>query len=137
MTEDTGNTTEGEHSDSFRPPQRLADDEFYRAMAAAPRRRLLYYLLEDGDHSVEELATVLTGRESTEESTMATPENRDRWMMALRHQHLPMLAEVDLLDYDPDSGRIEAVPLEERVADIVRWSVVAESGAPGQSGSRG
>lgn len=107
-------------------PDQFARDEFYRALAATPRRRILYCLLGESRRSVEELATVLTGWEATDRSTMGTQEDRQKWLLALAHQHLPVLAAADLLRYDRERGRVELAAVSPRVADVVRWSVLAE-----------
>ena len=58
------------------PPPRLADDQFYRALAATHRRRLLYHLLDETEGTVAEIATVLGGWEATTGGTMHTPDDR-------------------------------------------------------------
>lgn len=108
-------------------PERFARDEFYRALAATPRRRVLYYLLEEGGCAVEDLATVLTGWEATEKTTMATGDDRRHSLATLTHQHLPMLAEADLLTYDRERERVEPASLESHVAEVIRWSIAAET----------
>lgn len=107
-------------------PPRLADDQFYRALASTHRRRLLYYLLETTESTVEELASVLGGWEVTTGGTMQTPADRSELRLELMHVHLPRLADAGLIAYDPDEGTVELEPLHPRVADLVRGSI--ESG---------
>lgn len=107
-------------------PPRLADDEFYAALASRRRRRTLHYLLEAGESTVEDLATVLCGWEATTTGTMQRPADRSRRRTELRHRHLPRLADAGLIDYDRDDGSVSLDTLHPRVAEVVRRSVRAE-----------
>ncbi len=107
-------------------PPRLADQQFYRALAAPQRRRLLYYLLAEKESTVEELATVLSGWQATITGTMHTSADRSEIRLTLVHHHLPQLDEAGLIDYDPCDGSVEIASLHPRVTDIVRQSVEAE-----------
>jgi len=107
-------------------PPRLAEDQFYRALTSHHRRRVLYYLLEENESSVEELATVLSGWEATTTETMQTPANRRTLLLSLSHNHLPQLANAELIDYDFQTGSVQLESLHWRVADIIRQSVRAE-----------
>ena len=108
------------------PPPRLADDQFYRALAATHRRRLLYHLLDETEGTVAEIATVLGGWEATTGGTMHTPTDRAKLRVQLEHNHLPRLDDAGLIDYDPQSDSVRIESLHPQVADIVRRSVEAE-----------
>lgn len=103
----------------------LGSDRFYRAMAAEPRRRVLYHVLETDRSTLEELATVLTGWDAVESSRVESTDVRDQWKMELRHVHLPHLADVELLEYDQETGVVEATDLDPGVRDLVTDSVAA------------
>jgi len=107
-------------------PTRLAEDEFYRALASHHRRRVLYYLLEENDSSVSELATVLSGWEATTTETMQTPADRSEHLLSLSHNHLPQLANAGLIDYDSQTGSVQLDSLHPQVEGIIRRSVRAE-----------
>ncbi|WP_114578386.1 ArsR family transcriptional regulator [Saliphagus sp. LR7] len=107
-------------------PPRLAEDQFYVALAALERRRLLYYLLAEQESSVEELATVLSGWNTTTTGTMHTAADWSEHRINLVHNHLPRLAEAGLIDYDPQGGAVQLVSLHPHIADIVRQSIEAE-----------
>ncbi|MFC6872138.1 DUF7344 domain-containing protein [Halobellus marinus] len=107
-------------------PPRLAEDRFYRALAASQRRRLLYYLLAEEESYVDELATVLGGWNATATGTMHTSADRSELRLTLVHNHLPLLTEAGLIDYNPQDGTVQIAPLHPRVADIIRWSITAE-----------
>lgn len=113
------------HAGSGLPP-RLTEDPFYLALASSHRRHLLYYLLENRESSVEELVSVLSGREITPAGTMQTPKERAKIRLQLSHNHLPRLAEAGLIAYDPDPGTVQLESLHPRVVDIIRQSVEAE-----------
>lgn len=108
------------------PPLQLAEDQFYQALAALQRRRVLYYLLAEEESTVEELATVLGGWNATDTGTMHTSEKWLELRLDLFHNHLPLLAAAELIDYDPDDESVQLASLHPQVTDIIHWSVEAE-----------
>lgn len=104
----------------------LADDRLYRSIAARPRRRLLYYLLDTGETSVGELAEVLVGWNTTEAGGMAMTEDHERMVAALRHAHLPALEDANLVTYDPVDGTVAVGEIAESVRDLLERSIAAE-----------
>lgn len=109
------------------PPLRLAEDQFYQALASSHRRRLLYYLLETTESTVDELASVLSGWEVTATGTMHRQADRLKRRIELVHIHLPRLADAGLIQYDPATGSVQLEPLHHRVAAVIRQSVAAEN----------
>lgn len=105
---------------------RLSDDQLYRALASGQRRRLLCFLLEKGETTLDELTTVLIGWRATEQGTMGTRAEREQVEIRLRHVHLPLLADVGLVTYDRESGTIDITALETEVSELVRRSVDRE-----------
>jgi len=106
---------------------RLADDQFYRALASTQPRRILYYLLANGESTTEELASVLSGWEvTTTTATMHTPADRSAILIQLVHQHLPLLADADLVDYDRDDSTVQIHSLHTRVESLIQQSIEAE-----------
>ncbi len=110
-------------------PPRLAEDQFYRALASRHRRHVLSYLLEAKEGTAEELATVLSGRKATTTGTMQTPADRSELLLELEHNHLPRLVDAGLIDYESHTGSVRLEPLHPRVEDIIRQSVEAELSA--------
>ncbi|MEF8785073.1 MAG: transcriptional regulator [Haloarculaceae archaeon] len=106
----------------------LADDRLYRSLAARPRRRLLYYLLDADEATVEELAEVLVGWEATESGGMATTAEYEQMLTALRHSHLPALEDANLVTYDPDDGTVTTGEMADGVRDLLERSIAAENG---------
>ena len=106
-------------------PHRLADDQFYQALASLQRRRLLYYLLEEEHQTVEELTTVISGWEATTTGAMITQTDRANLHLELIHNHLPRLADAGLIDYEPPDDVVTLRPLHPQVKDIIRQSIEA------------
>ena len=104
----------------------LADDQFYRALASARRRRLLSFVIEHADSTVDELATVLAGWETTETGTMATDEDHDQLRLELMHVHLPLLEDLGLVEYDADTGVVRVDDVDAAVEDLITRSIEAE-----------
>ncbi|NHN43156.1 ArsR family transcriptional regulator [Halorubellus sp. JP-L1] len=117
-------TRDGHRSDSPDDVARTERDRDaeYRALAETNRRRVLRYLrnVEDGS-TLQDLATVLAGWESTESDRVVSNDRRRELMVALHHVHLPVLADAGLLSYDSNDGTValESIPdaVEEALAD--------------------
>lgn len=105
----------------------LAEDGFYRALASRQRRRVLGYLLEERECTVDELATVLVGWE-TGAGDPARKEAYKRVRIGLRHAHLPLLDSVGLVEHDDEAGVVRVAPLDAEVADLIGRSIEAERG---------
>lgn len=110
-------------------PSRLADDEFYRALGATARRRVLYVLANSEASTVDDLATILSGWTATTTGTMVGSDDRAEIALRLRHNHLPRLAEAGLVDYDPEAGTVQLAALHPRVTELVRDSIAASQAA--------
>lgn len=125
MGESRGGPKEGDTPAEEEFIQRLAEDSFYRAFASTHRRRILYYLLEENDSTLEELATVLSGWDANPK-TMRSPEYRMELLSQLHHNHLPQLDDAGLVEFDPQTGSAHLEPLDHLIAEIIRQSVLAE-----------
>ncbi|WP_256545954.1 DUF7344 domain-containing protein [Halobellus inordinatus] len=121
-----GQSKSGETADADETPW-LADDQFYRALASTRRRRLLSFVIEHSDSTVDELATVLAGWETTETGAMATVEDHDRVALELVHSHLPLLEDLGLVEYDADTGVVRAEDVDAAVEDLITRSIEAET----------
>ena len=107
-------------------PIRFSVDEFYRSLASSIRRQILYHLLESKQTTIEELATILVGRETSTTKTMQRPADRTEFLINLRHHHLPQLAKAGLIEYDPTDGSVTPRSLHPQVKEIIRHSIVIE-----------
>ncbi|MFW5911105.1 MAG: DUF7344 domain-containing protein [Halolamina sp.] len=100
--------------------------QFYRALASTERRRLLQYLLDGEERTVDEIATVLVGWEVSESGTIGGPEDRNRTLLGLHHVHLPMLDDAGLVAYDRDRGTVRIEPLDPTTVELVDRGVERE-----------
>lgn len=107
-------------------PSRFADDELYRALSSRRRRRILAFLLDERECSLDELATVLAGWASTDTGGVSTPDDRGQILLDLHHTQLPMLAASDLVVYDREQGTVTAEDLEPDIRELIRRSVEAD-----------
>lgn len=84
----------------------LREYERHRLLASE-RRRLLLTVLEgrESTATLEDLAAAVADRESERE--MASGELVERVKLTLHHNHLPKLDEHDVVDYHPESHRID------------------------------
>jgi len=130
MNEEKQRTANNESEAAVETSSRLADDAFYRALAATQRRRVLSLLSDETELTVEELATLLTGWDATETNKMATPADRETTIIELVHIHLPLLAECDLVSYDAENATVSIEPLSETVVDLINESIDVESRSP-------
>lgn len=101
----------------------ISDDQFYRALASRQRRRLLFYLLDGEERTIEEIATVLTGWTASESGSMQTADDREQVHIELIHSHLPVLDEVGLISHDSDRGVVRIEPLDPAVEELIASSV--------------
>lgn len=83
----------------------LTDSESYRLLSADRRRTTLEVVAELSDPvELETLAQAVAARETDAGATSA--DHVERVAVALHHVHLPTMAELDVVDYDPDASRI-------------------------------
>lgn len=82
------------------------------------RRRCLLSVLADRNApmSVAELAAEVAGRELDAEPTEVPAERTDSVAVTLHHNHLPRLADADLISYEPET---KTAALTDRVPSLV------------------
>ena len=97
----------------------ISTDQLYRALASEQRRRLLSYLLDGEERTVEEIATVLTGWQAAESGSMQTAADREQVHIELFHSHLPLLDEIGVIRYDEDRGAVEIESLDPAVESLL------------------
>lgn len=75
-------------------------------LAESERRYLLYQLAEREEVHIEDLVTQVAAWERREPESTIDRETRQRVYVSLVHNHLPRLADYDIVDYDLRSGDI-------------------------------
>lgn len=124
MIDDRG-AARNERGEPTETTPQLSDDRLYRALASTRRRRLLYFLLEEGESTVEELATVLTGWEATDTETMGTVRDYNQIGIELKHVHLPLLVDIGLIRHDRESDTVGIERLDPLLVELLSRSVDA------------
>ncbi|MEY7849439.1 hypothetical protein AB7C87_09625 [Natrarchaeobius sp. A-rgal3] len=75
-------------------------------LAESERRYLLYLLAEDRGANIEEFISQVAAWELDEPTAAIGKETRQRIYVSLVHNHLPRLADYDIIEYDLRSGDI-------------------------------
>jgi len=104
--------TDGSQEAAERVQRSRLDDSCYRALSTARRRRVLSVLLDGRERDIDELATLLVGAHAADTNSMATPTDRRRARIHLRHVDVPRLTDADLVRHDRerDTIRLGDVP---------------------------
>lgn len=102
------------------------DEDVMRAMSNRECRYTLYYLLDNERVSLEDLADVVTGWVAAAGKQMTTSTDRESLRISLYHQHLPLLAECGLVEFDPEEQCVARSSLFESVQNLVEASYLAE-----------
>jgi DNA-binding transcriptional ArsR family regulator len=91
-------------------------DVFYQSLADRHRRIVLSYLLSGGERSVTlgELADRVVQSDPDSASS-----DRKSVEVSLHHQHLPLLAEQGLIDYERDRGTVKRTARTEQITPFV------------------
>lgn len=79
-------------------------------LLVAERRRVILEVLQHrtGPVELEDLAATIAAREGEEE---AVEEDRvTQVAISLHHMHLPMMADLGVVEYDPEANRVESGP---------------------------
>lgn len=107
-------------------------DALFRVLSHRRRRRILWFLLERPETTVGELADILVGWELADEDGTADPDKHRRVLVALHHNHLPMLAESDLVEYDTETGTVRFSSPPEPVTVLIKFSYQYERAVTGR-----
>ena len=132
LSAELGDLLHAEHSAFEGPSPGPFPAGLYRALAVPERRRALNYLLDRSGVPTDELADVLVGWRAAEEGAVGAGE-RARILEGLRETHLPMLAEVGLVEYDTDTGTVELQSLTGSVREVIRSAVPSGAARPTRS----
>ncbi|MCU4743941.1 hypothetical protein OB955_17100 [Halobacteria archaeon AArc-m2/3/4] len=87
--------------------QRTLDlDTVQSLLGQSQRRYLLYHLMENDCGNVEELSLQIAAWEHDESVETVDEDAREQVVISLVHNHLPRLADYDVVEYDLRSGDI-------------------------------
>lgn len=87
--------------------ERLSDDEMFEVLYNDRRRRILTYLLDhDGASTVGEMAEHIAARENDTTVQLLSSYERKRVYVGLYQNHLPMMDDVGIVDYDKNRGTV-------------------------------
>ncbi|MFC7132704.1 MULTISPECIES: DUF7344 domain-containing protein [Salinibaculum] len=84
----------------------LPTSDRHKLLAAECRRAVLDILTERaGPVDLEELAVAIAAREAAEDAV--NEKTVERVAIGLHHNHLPLMAEFGVIDYDPEATLVE------------------------------
>lgn len=95
-------------------------DEVYSLLASERRRNLCYHLLEANYGTVDRLARGIAALETDQAPREVSEEDERRVAVDLIHDHLPRLAEHDVLEFDARSGDVVAADGLEALRPFVK-----------------
>ena len=75
-------------------------------LAESERRYLLYQLAENRRGNLEEIVSRIAAWERDDSDQSIDADHRQRVYVSLAHNHLPRLADYDIIDYDLRSGDV-------------------------------
>lgn len=93
-------------------PPAAKRDELHSLLASEERRRLIRYLDRSGETDFEELRDYL-------EAADGPPDDPSRVAVALVHNHLPMLEEANVIEYDHDDKQVRLNGVSDPVQDYL------------------
>jgi len=94
----------------------LTPDGVFELLSNHRRRMVLYHLrTNDGSAEMQELATRIASMENDVPADELTSQQRKRVYVSLYQTHLPKMAEMNIVDYDKESG---IVRLAARADDV-------------------
>lgn len=96
-------------------------DALFQVLSRAIRRRILFYLLDVPETTVDELANTLAGRRSMESGVLGLEEG-EQIATELRHVHLPLLASADIVEYDSVTGDVRLLDIPDPVRETIRFA---------------
>lgn len=102
-------------------------DRVYDLLSDRRRRHLLYLLLDADRLPVDEIALRLAAWEGETPMTAVDDDRRRQIATALRHNHLPRLADHDVIEYDPDRETVAPGSDFDTVESFVRRASTIET----------
>ncbi|WP_224449081.1 DUF7344 domain-containing protein [Haloprofundus salilacus] len=98
------------------------DNEMFAVLADEHRRFALYTLLQFRQLTLEELADVVAGWTNADGWRAVTREQRDAVLLALHHNHVPMLEAAGYVEYDDETDELSLAALPTSLYDLVTYA---------------
>lgn len=97
-------------------PNDLEKAEAYR-LVVKPRRGILLNILaeSESEHTVKNLSTKIVTHETEDDAEQIDDATIEQVSLSLYHNHLPQLAERNIIDFEPEMG---IVTPKEPISDI-------------------
>lgn len=92
------------------PEEVLELDYLFEALAHSRRRYLLYSLLADTEWSLSDLATKIAAWEQEVPASAVQSEDHDAMYVSLYHSHVPLLEELDVIEFSRPAEIIRSGP---------------------------
>lgn len=106
--------------------QSSVSDTAFTLLANSRRRYLLYHFLENDWATVEALSRRIAAWEADVQVQEIDDDDREWVAVSLVHNHLPRLADHDVLEYDPRNGDVVTSSGFERIRPFVERSCEIE-----------
>lgn len=103
-----------------------ADEDVLRALGTREQRYTLYHLLDHERATLDELADVLAGWMAATGMGVTTGVERSSLRIALYHNYLPRLADVELLAFDSEEKVVDRSPLSDDERELIEAAYLAE-----------
>jgi DNA-binding transcriptional ArsR family regulator len=81
-------------------------DEVFEILSSARRRRIIYYLAEESQLTLNQLATKIAAVETDTPEADVTGDERQRVYISLYQTHLPKLEEAAIVAYDDEERTV-------------------------------
>lgn len=104
-------------------------DAVFEVFRDRDRRYVLYFLLEHDHVSVRDIGNIVTGWVKANSSEMGHRADRDATLGELRHRHVPLLIESNLVEYDEATESLSVSPRFEAARSFIERACAAETGS--------
>lgn len=108
-----------DHGGSGLPESTITEDDMFEALAHERRRYLLYTLFEDDEWSLQTLSNKVAAWEDSCPVDDVPASKRERVYASLYHSHVPKLADLGIVEFDPSEEAIRKGPTAEQTLDVL------------------
>lgn len=101
-------------------------DDVLRAMGERQCRYTLYYLLDNGTVSLDDLTDVLAGWIAATDRRVTTALDHHSLRISLFHTYLPKLSDSGLVDFDPEQETVDRTRWYESTRNLIEAAYLTE-----------